>query len=330
MKVGIIGIGSIGSLFASRLSPLTEIIMIGSWPDQLASINESGLFLLHPNGKQSRSDVTATDDVNVAMGADIALVVVKGWQTERAADLARQIIQSDGLVITLQNGLGNLEILSKIVGEDRVTLGVTSEGAMMVAPGVVKHAGIGVTHIATTFDKVEILVKLVDLLQLAGFETHLVDTVDGLAWGKLAVNTGINPLTALLQVPNGFLASNRLARRLMLEAAEETALVARAQKIKLPYDSASERVMEVAIATAANRSSMAQDVARGMPTEIDNISGAVVRKGEEFGVDTPVNKALLFLIKAQIESGHWRTQVNNLSREMRPELAQLAELEAYA
>jgi ketopantoate reductase len=98
----------------------------------------------------------------------------------------------------------------------------------------------------------------------------------------------------------------------MCQAADETALVAQAQNITLPYESASNRVLEVAQATAENRSSMAQDIARGMPSEIDSISGAIVRIGQQYGVDTPVNQALLILIKSQITSGEWQSKIEKI------------------
>jgi 2-dehydropantoate 2-reductase len=259
--------------------------------------------------------VKATNDTRAAGQADLALILVKGWQTERAADQAKEIVADSGLALTLQNGLGNLEILANTVGESRASLGVTSEGATMVSPGVVRHAGKGLTHLATTPETADRLGPIAELFNRAGFNTHLVESATSLVWGKLAVNAGINPLTALLQVPNGYLYKNPVARNLMCQAAEETAAVAHALGIDLPYESASERTIEVAKATAANRSSMAQDIARGMPTEIDAISGAISRYGKKVGIRTPINNVLIRLVKAQIETGDWQNELDKLPLE---------------
>jgi 2-dehydropantoate 2-reductase len=145
-----------------------------------------------------------------------------------------------------------------------------------------------------------------------------------LIWGKLAVNAGINPLTGLLQVPNGYLATNAVARSLMNKAAKETEAVASAQNIALPYADAAEQALQVAQATATNRSSMAQDVARGAPTEIDSICGAIVRFGRELHISTPVNQALLQLIRIQIDQGNWLEEIDSLPLEIRDEFRSLA------
>ena len=140
------------------------------------------------------------------------------------------------------------------------------------------------------------------LLQQAGFAAEVAENVDSLVWGKLVINTGINPLTAVLNVPNGYLAEQEAARRVMIAAAQETAAVAAAQGIQLPYPDAAERVLAVAQATAQNRSSMLQDLDRGSRTEIDAICGTVVKIGEAVGVETAVNQQLCAWVK-QLESG---------------------------
>jgi 2-dehydropantoate 2-reductase len=123
-----------------------------------------------------------------------------------------------------------------------------------------------------------------------------------LIWGKLAINAGINPLTALLRVPNGALLESTWARGIMGQAAHEVAAVAAARGIILPFEDAAARAEEVARQTAANRSSMLQDVLRSVPTEIEAICGAVIRAGEAARIETPANRMLYNLIKAVEES----------------------------
>lgn len=197
----------------------------------------------------------------------------------------------------------------------------------MLGVGLVRHAGRGQTHFAVNEDTRFRLEMTASLFTRAGLPTSLVDDAQSLIWGKLAVNAGINPLTALLQVPNGYLLRNAGAFDIMSRAAMETAAVASAMGIDLPYPDPARRVAEVAQATAANRSSMAQDIARGMPTEIEQITGAVTEHGQRFAVPTPVNEALLHLVRAQIKLGAWLPSIAGIAADLRPIFQALAPLE---
>ncbi len=307
MRIAIVGIGAMGSLFGATLGDVAEVTLIGCWPEQVAAIRERGLRLEHPDGRLSRHHPAISNDPATAGLFDVALVVVKSRQTPAAAELIAGSLQPDGLAITLQNGLNNCATLREVLGEARVSLAVTAEGATMLGPGHVRHAGHGPTH----FGRDEVLGRaqlarlpqVVALFEQAGFEAHLVDETDSLVWGKLAVNAAINPLTALLRVPNGFLVEHEALVDLMGRAAREVANVAEAQGIALPYPDAAERAMEVAHATAHNRSSMLQDVDRGAPTEVEAICGAVARVGRAFGVATPLNVRLCRLVRQMETSG---------------------------
>ena len=135
-------------------------------------------------------------------------------------------------------------------------------------------------------------------LRGARFTVEVVADAKSLVWGKLVVNTAINPLTALLRVPNGELLQRPSARTVMSALAKETASVASAQKVSLPFENPIEAAENVARKTASNHSSMFQDVRRGAPTEIDAICGAVTRAGERHGVPTPVNRVCWQLVQA--------------------------------
>jgi len=324
MKTAVIGCGAMGTLFAARLSARSSVSIIGSWKEQLHALKHSGLALTDTSGLQTHYVLPVQEYATAEGPFEIALILVKGWQTVRAAETAKKVLAPDGLALTLQNGLGNYETLANILGEHQAAMGVTSEGAMVIGPGQTQHTGIGVTHFGRTKATEDRLEKVATLFQNSGFETRHTHNLDGLVWGKLAVNAGINPLTALMQVRNGFLAKDDIAQDLMCRAAEETATVAERQGIRMPYKSASERIIKVAIATAANRSSMAQDIARGAPTEIDSINGMVVQIGAIHGVQVPVNRALLKLVKCQIINGDWRIEIDTLADGLRQQFQYLS------
>jgi 2-dehydropantoate 2-reductase len=252
---------------------------------------------------------------------DMVLVLTKSYATAWAAEQARALLHPEGvkgredevsiltpspphpltgsrtLVVTLQNGLGNRELLAQALGDARVGLGVTSLGATLLGLGHVRHAGQGSTVFGTAPDRAG-MAALVDLLNTCGLPAELSDDLDALVWGKLVVNAGINALTALLRVPNGALAGSAEARALMAGAIAEAAAVAQARGTKLPYRDPLVHTLGVAQATGSNYSSMLQDVLRGGPTEIDAINGAVAREGLRLGVPTPINSMLAALVHA--------------------------------
>ena len=312
MKVGVIGVGAMGCLFGAFLSPLADVTLLGHWPAQLAALRQNGLILVGVDGRSTRHTLAATDNPAAIAPADLALILVKSHQTDRAAALARQILKPDGLALTLQNGLGNREKLTAVLTPQNVALGITSQGATMLESGKIRHAGHGPTHLAFTAQTRERVTAVAALFNQAGLPTELTTNVDSLVWGKLAINAGINPLTALLGVRNGFLAENEAAKRVMMAAANETAVVAQALGIGLPYPDAGQRALEVAQATAANRSSMLQDVLRGAPTEIEAIGGAVVGNGRRAHIPTPINEKLLQLI-ADLEKHKQRWMIEDLA-----------------
>jgi 2-dehydropantoate 2-reductase len=193
--------------------------------------------------------------------------------------------------------MGNLEKLREKLGEDRAALGVTTTGATLLEPGLVRMGGMGPTHIVPQ----ERLKRMVHWFRQTGFTVEESRDLQSLLWGKLVINAGINPLTAILRVPNGELLARRDAAWLMCAAAREAVAVAEAKGVDLPFEESELEVMNVAQRTAKNHSSMYQDILRGAPTEIDAICGSIVEEGSKHGVPTPINETFLHLIRAFID-----------------------------
>jgi 2-dehydropantoate 2-reductase len=295
----LIGSGALGSLFAAFLASHTAVHMLSHWPEQILAIEKQGLTCTHIDGTVSHHHFPITNQARKLEPLRTAFLLVKSYQTARAAYELEPVLAPDGLVVTLQNGLGNFELLTSVLGRGRVAQGVTAQGATMLSAGAVRHAGHGPTYLATTPGKEARVTGLVQLLNRAGMPATETEDLDGLLWGKLVVNSGINPLTALLGVTNGGLLRDPRAEKLMGAAAEETAAVAQAIGIALPFADATARTRNVALATANNRSSMLQDLQRGAPTEIDAINGAVVNFGRTVNIATPVNERLWQMVKAR-------------------------------
>lgn len=267
MTTVVVGVGSLGSLFAARLSKLTPVVMFGRWRSHLERIRRHGLHLLERDGRRLIFNPAAAGEPDALTLTDTSiervLVLVKSYQTAAKAAQIGRFAPSGISILTLQNGLGNREILASALPEAVIWAGSTAQGALIVEPGVVRHTGSGLTHLPAGAE------EWAHLFEGAGIPVSVSDDVDSIIWGKLIINAGINPLTAILNRPNGFLVTDDPSRRLMINAAEEAANVAAALGIELPYPDPAAAVLEVAGQTAANLSSMLQDVRRGVPTEID-------------------------------------------------------------
>jgi 2-dehydropantoate 2-reductase len=269
-NVRIVGTGALALLFGSRLvSAGIKFTMLGTWKEGIQALKESGIRVAGDAGEHSYP-VEVTSDISEVKKVSQALVLVKSWQTERAAQQLKDVLHPDGMVLTLQNGLGNLEILEGVLGKERAAQGVTTYGATLIGPG----------------------------LRKAGFNVEESSDLQSVVWSKLVINAAINPLTALLNVSNGRLLESQPARRIMRQVAEETARVASAKGIKLTYHDPFQAAEQIAEATANNISSMLQDIKRGAPTEIEAICGAIIQEGKRHQVETPVNYLLSELIQS--------------------------------
>lgn len=282
MHLTLLGTGAMACLFGAKLSRAATVTLVGTWPAGLVALQTRGIELdgqLYPVSAARLGEAVAP--------ADLVLVLVKAWQTERLAPYLPALLKPEGLVLSLQNGVGHLEKLGP-----RAHGGVVIGGATLLGPGRARSGGAEpVVHLAAP-------AWVVELFQRAGFETYPADNLDSLIWSKLVVNCGLNPLTALLRVPNGELLNRPAAAQLLEQAACECAAVARALGLTLPFADPAAHVRAVAQRTAANHSSMFQDIQRGAPTEIDALTGAVVETGQRLGVPTPVNAVLWKLVKA--------------------------------
>ncbi len=291
----LVGTGALATLFAVRLAQAGfQVNMLGNWPNGLNALMKDGARLLLPNGEEQAFAVKASNHAADFAPIQLAFVLVKAWQTEQVAERLINHIDEDGLVVTLQNGLGNKEALGLRLGLPRVLQGVTTTGAALLAPGLVRAGGEGKISLEAHPRAAEVQ----SVLQAAGFAVEQVADVQSLLWGKLVINAAINPLTALLNIPNGALLEKPHVHKLMQSLAQETGQVAQALGVKLPFENPVAAAEEVAKKTAENTSSMLQDVRRGAPTEIDAICGAVVRLGAASGVETPYNLSMLNLIQS--------------------------------
>ncbi len=298
MKITIIGAGAMGCLFAAFLQEAGCSVTLFHYRDEVArAINKHGVRVL--NGEETRVMVPATAAVQDVAATDLALILVKHTATASAAAIAGQIISRDGVVLSLQNGLGNGEIIEKHLPAERMIMGSTAQGATLLSVGKVVHGGRGETVIgAWAGCSQKKVMAVADVLSSATIKTRAVKDIQPLLWRKLMVNAGINAITALTGVKNGFLPTNNYSRDLLADVVREAVTVGKAAGyISDNYEDVLADVLGVAKATSDNLSSMNQDVARQRLTEIGAINGYIVRKAEDLFLSVPVNKTLVRLIR---------------------------------
>lgn len=297
MKTVIIGAGAMGSLFGGLLTEAgAEVWLLDIWQEHVEILQREGLSI--ERKRQTRKiPINATIDLPENTKAELVIIFVKSLHTRVAADTAAAILADHGIVLTLQNGMGNSKILAEVVGAQNVLAGTTAHGATLLGPGSIRHAGVGDTYIGLWGDGIPHLgERVADFFSQSTIQTKLVPDIRPVVWNKLLVNVGINAITALTSIRNGQILDLPQTRALSAAAVTEAAAVARAQSIQIADDMV-EQTAEIAHRTASNRSSMGQDVDARRPTEINAINGFVVSEAERLGIEVPVNRVLTTLIE---------------------------------
>jgi 2-dehydropantoate 2-reductase len=269
MRVAILGMGAIGHVVAVALDGRVDLV---------------------------RVDRTRAPLRDGEPPVDAAVVCVKTYGTGWAADVAARILAPDGVVATVQNGLGNVGTLAARVGSDRVSLGVIYVGAELVDAKLVA-TGAGRVELGRPSDPGarDRLERLAGAMRAGGMTVAVVDDPWPSVWKKLVVNAAMNPTTAIFGISNPQLLEHPAARPIADDLARETARVATAAGVAIDPESAPG--MWHPVTSFVNRSSMLQDLTAGRPTEIDAINGAVAREGARLGVPTPLNEAMTVLVK---------------------------------
>ncbi len=299
MKISVIGAGAMGSLFGGKLSESgNEVVLYDINKAHVDAVNNNGLLIeTLASGEKNTVHPSASSDISDIEGSDIFIVFVKSTATDIVANNIKTAARKDTIVVTLQNGYGNEEILKNHFGESNTAAGVTSQGATFAGPGHIKHAGSGPTHICMSDKKNDKIKPFIQALNDAGLEADIENNIESLVWSKLVINVGINALTALTGLKNGMLLDFEETRAIMKDLVDEAVLVCEKSGIKLTYDNPLETVYSVSEKTGQNRSSMLQDFDRGSITEIDFINNAIVKAADKLGIDVPVNRTIAGLVK---------------------------------
>ena len=296
INIGIIGAGSMGTLFGYHLAQTSNVTILESNPAVGESIHRKGLAV----NDERPIKVHVARHPRELYASNVLFLFVKAVDTLSALRPFAGELNPSTPVVSLQNGIGNEDaIRTALGGAVAVILGITTESSTTLGPGRVASSQDGATIIGSSSASPTTSRTVADLLIHSGLQASIVYDIRPHLWGKLVANASINALSALLDCEAGAITKDPNAARLAEALADEAAAVAAALKINLPYVNPWQYVMQVTLLGAHMKSSMAYDLESGHPSEIDHINGAIVAFGRRANVPTPYNDAMVRLIKAK-------------------------------
>jgi 2-dehydropantoate 2-reductase len=290
MRIAIIGAGAVGCYYGGLLLKAGhDVTFIGRQP-HVDAINAHGLLFDAKTFKGYLPAVAATDATALA-SPELVLVCVKSADTEQAGRSLAGRVRPDTSVLSLQNGVDNAPRLAAVIGHAVLPV-VVYVGSEMAGPGHVRHHGGGDLAIGASAGSE----ALAHTLEAAGIRTTISDDIDVTLWSKLIINCAFNALSAVADISYGPMLEVDGARDVVTRAVQEATTVARACGVAIPDDLLA-HILNIPSMMPNQKSSTAQDLSRGKPSEIDFLNGYVVRKGAEFGIATPTNHALQVMVK---------------------------------
>ncbi|MBE7198726.1 MAG: 2-dehydropantoate 2-reductase [Parafilimonas terrae] len=290
MTVAVVGAGAVGCYYGFLLAKAGHAVTLIGRPALVEAVRTSGLILDSAAGTDVVPVRASTEGTGVA-GADLVLVCVKSGDTEAAGAMIAPHLDPAATILSLQNGVDNAERLAAVLGRPVVPVAVYVATAM-AGPGRVRHNGRGDLIVGASAESGRIAAAFT----AAGIPTTVSDRAVEALWGKLILNCAYNALSALTQLPYGRLVRGEGVVAAMTDVVQECVAVAGAAGVVVAPDIL-DQVLSLSTTMADQRSSTAQDLARGRPSEIDHLNGYVVRTGAALGIATPANRMLHTLVK---------------------------------
>lgn len=309
MKIAIAGAGAMGSRFGYMLhKDGNDVLLIDGWEDHVAAINRDGLKVKLDNNE----DIVkiSCSLLSKAEGDfDLIIVFTKSMMTEEVINSCKHLIQENTIVLTLQNGLGNVEIIEQYVSRSQLLAGVTTYATELLGPGKIQALGSGITEMMQVDGNVTNELNLiVETFNAAGINTKISPNVFSSIWTKVAFNAALNPLCTLMNNTVASVGSYSQIEDVVNGIINEILAVAKEEKVDLNREKILHMIYGVfdPAMSGHHLPSMLQDLLNGRKTEIDYLNGAIVKKAEKHGLSVPNNLLIYHLIKMLEE--------NNLTR----------------
>lgn len=291
MRFVVFGAGGVGGYFGGQLARAGEDVTFIARGAHLAAIRDNGLRLRTPDGKIVVDPVRVTDDLSTLSPPDYLLFAVKLFDTQAVAETCRSIVGPQTAVVSLQNGVEAVDILSGVFGAARVMGGTARIAAVISEPGVIAQTGkFAILRFGEQDgSRSERGLALEAACLNAGFDAKLLENIDTDIWLKFILLASLSGMTTLTRLPNGPLRETPATRELVKACMAEVAAVGRVRGVALP-DGVVASVMTLWDGLPAEMvASMSHDLKAGKPLELDHLSGALVRLGQSLGVATPTH-----------------------------------------
>jgi len=301
--ITIIGNGALGLLFASFFAAKNIKVQIITKKESAATgINTCGIFITNLSEEvvNYKDNIYASTDYNQLKPSDIVIILTKAYSTQEAIKNNLNFLKKTKTILTLQNGLGNVEILESYLSDNNIIAGTTSVGATATDSNKTKYCGKGMVDIANVNSRKDgecILQELSELFEKSGIRCNIHNNWKTVIWSKLYVNAIINPITALYKVTNGEILENPELTRLAQKTSDEILNLLKTEHIEIQLEHPFDRILKICEITSKNHSSMLQDVLNNKQTEIEQITGEIIRIAKKAGIETPVNSMLYEKLK---------------------------------
>ncbi len=298
MRIAVIGAGAMGSIYGGHLSLHNDVYLIDTNQAIVDHINQNGL-ILQENGEDVIYHPTAVTSTEGLEPMDLVILFVKALFSQSALNSNKHIIGPDTYLMTLQNGSGHEDILGEFAPINHIIIGTTNDNGALLAPGHVRHGGEGETNIGMLVDDTDgFLPKLKEALDSCGFKGHIHENIQQLIWNKLFTNVSLSALTGVLQVPMGFIAGNEHAWNITKKLIHEAVEVAHGLGLEADEEAITEKVKHTSEGSPEGITSICADLRNGRRTEVNTISGSVVRAAKKCGVAAPTHELIVELIHA--------------------------------
>jgi len=298
MRIAVIGAGAMGSIYGGRLSLKNEVFLIDTNKTVIDTINQNGL-ILEENGKDNKFSPCAVASTQGLDPADLIILFVKALYSRSALEANKNLIGPNTYLMTLQNGSGHEDILSEFVPKERIIIGTTEDNGAVLSPGHVRHGGKGNTNVGMLVDDSEkFLPKLKESFDSCGFNVKIHENIQQLIWNKLFVNVAFSAVTGVLKCEMGFIAKSEYAMNLSKNLLHEAVTVAHAMGLEADEEKLLDEIKSVSENSPNGITSICADLRAGRKTEVDTISGSVVRAAKKCKIDVPCHEFIVNMIHA--------------------------------
>jgi 2-dehydropantoate 2-reductase len=303
MRIAILGSGAMGALFGGYLSKKNDVTVIDVSQPIVDAINEHGVRIREKDGSVVVYHPKATTDASSEKPVDLIIVFVKSMSTISALRSNIHLIGKDTYLMTLQNGAGHESKLLQFADKDHVIIGSTQHNSSVIEPGFVNHGGIGKSSVGLLSGNNKFITALAENMTSCGFECEISDNIQWQIWNKMFTNTAASSLTAIFQVPLGFIAENKNANTIMRRLVKEAVEVANTLGLGFDLEKITNDVQQVCENAPNGYTSIYADIRDGRRSEVDTISGSVVEAAKDLGISVPYHEMVVQIIHAMEGKG---------------------------